>query len=136
MLILWGVYLLFEAFLYFFNVKLQDVKGIWPKVNITYVNLIEKILGSLILLVALLIFEVQRHLAKYKTILKISAIWSLFHGSLLIFLGLSQNYVNTFSKYPSLYVWFAYYDLYVILEGLSFLIFSVLVYIWLKNEKK
>lgn len=135
MLILWGVYLLFEATLYFFNIRMQDVKNIWPEISLTYIVLIEKVLGSLMVLVALLTFELQRNLEKYKTILKLGAIWALFHGGLLIFLALSQNYYHTFLIYPSLFVWFPYYDFYVILEGVVLLIFSAGVFLWLKNEK-
>lgn len=133
MLIFWGLYLLFEASLYFFNFRLKDVVGIWPQPALLYSLLIEKILGSLFLLTALVTFAVQRNLAKYKTFLKISAIWSLFHGSLLIFLGWSQNYAINFSGYPSLLVWFPLYNFYLILEGIALLSYSVLVYFWLRH---
>ena len=134
-LILWCFYLLFEATLYFFSFRLGDIQDVWPTSAIVYSRLLEKILGSLFVLIAVMTYFVQKDLNKYKTFIKVSAIWSLFHGSLLIFLGLTQNYVATFLKYPSLYVWFPFYNQYVILEGIVLIGYSVLVYLWLKDSK-
>lgn len=129
--------MIFEGLLYFFNIRLTDIKNIWPVSALVYAELIEKVLGSFLLFVAaVIIFEVQRNPLKYKNFIKIGGIWAFFHGLLLIFLSTTQNYLEVFKAYPSLFVWFPMYEKFVILEGVVAILFSILVYIWLKNEQK
>lgn len=131
-----GLYLLFESFLYFFDIRLMDVKAIWMPSAITYAKLIEKVLGSAFLFIAVIVlFEVQKDLPKYKNFIKISAIWALLHGILLIYLSFSQNYKEVFKSFPSLMVWFPLYDKYVAFEGIVIICFSILVFFWVKLSK-
>lgn len=135
-LIFWGLYLIFEGLLYILNIKLIDTRNIWPPAALAYIELLEKVLGSIFLFVAaVVILEVQRNLKKYKNFIKIGGTWTLFHGILLIFLSVTQNYTEVFKPFPSLLVWFPFYGEYVILEGLAAILFSVLAYLWLKNTK-
>lgn len=134
-ILFWGIYLLFESLLYLFSIRLTDTKNVWPPSAVAYGELIEKILGSTFLFVAIVVFEVQKNLLKYKTFIKLSGIWALFHGFLLIFLSLTQNYVEVFGAFPSLFVWFPLYENYVVLEGVAAILFSILAYMWLKNTK-
>lgn len=135
-LIFWALYLLFESALYLFHIRLTDPKNVWPISAVVYGQLIEKVLGSTFLFVAVIIFEVQKNLLKYKTFIKLSGIWAFFHGLLLIFLSTTQNYEEVFKSFPSLFVWFPLYENYVFLEGVAAVGFSILVYLWLKNEQK
>lgn len=136
-LIFWGLYLIFEGLLYILNIRLIDTRDIWPPAALAYAKLLEKVLGSIFLFVAaVIIFEVQNNLLKYKNFIKIGGIWTFFHGILLIFLGTTQNYGEVFISFPSLFVWFPLYENYVVLEGVAAILFSILVYIWLKNEQK
>lgn len=131
-----GLYLLFESFLYFFDIRLMDVKAIWMPSATTYAKLIEKVLGSAFLFIAVIVlFEVQKDLPKYKNFIKISAIWALLHGILLIYLSFSQNYIEVFKSFPSLMVWFPLYDKYVAFEGIVIICFSILVFFWVKLSK-
>lgn len=127
---------MFESSLYLFGIRLSDVREIWPSSGVVYTELIEKVLGSTFLFVAIVIFEVQKNLLKYKTFMKLSAIWAFFHGILLIYLSLTQNYVEVFKDSPSLFVWFNLYDKYVFLEGIAAIGFSILVYFWLRNQNE
>lgn len=137
-LVFWGLYLIFEGLLYFFNIRLTDIKSIWPASALAYTELIEKVLGSAFLFIAIIIlFEVQKDLSKYKNFIKISALWALLHGILLIYLSFSQNYIEVFKSLPSLMVWFPLYDKYVAFEGVVMICFSILVFFWVKtNEQK
>lgn len=137
-IILLGLYLLFESFLYFFDIRLMDVKAVWSSQAIVYAKLIEEVLGSTFLFIAVIIlFEVQKNMLKYKNFIKISALWALLHGILLIYLSFSQNYIEVFKSFPSLMVWFPLYDKYVAFEGIVIICFSMLVYLWIKtNEQK
>lgn len=114
----------------------MDVKAIWMPSAITYAKLIEKVLGSAFLFIAVIVlFEVQKDLPKYKNFIKISAIWALLHGILLIYLSFSQNYKEVFKSFPSLMVWFPLYDKYVAFEGIVIICFSILVFFWVKLSK-
>lgn len=131
-----GLYLLFESFLYFFDIRLIDVRADWDLSALVYAKLIEKVLGSAFLFIAVVIlFEVQKDLLKYKNIIKISAVWALLHGILLIYLSFPQNYTEVFKPFPSLMVWFPLYDKYVTLEGIIIILFSILVFFWVKLSK-
>lgn len=133
-LIFWGLYLIFEGLLYILNIRLIDTRNIWPPAALAYARLLEKVLGSIFLFVAaVIIFEVQRNLLKYKNFIKIGGIWAFFHGILLIFLGTTQNYAEVFKPYPSLLVWFPWYREYVVLEGLAAIGLSILVYLYQKK---
>ena len=129
-----GLYLLFESFLYFFDIRLTDVNSVWSPQAIVYSKLVEKVLGSAFLFIGIIIlFEVQKNLLKYRNFIKLSAIWTLLHGTLLIFLSLSQNYLEVFKNFPSLRVWFPLYDKYVALEGILVILFSILAFFWVNN---
>ncbi len=116
----------------------MDVKAVWSSQAIVYAKLIEEVLGSTFLFIAVIIlFEVQKNMLKYKNFIKISALWALLHGILLIYLSFSQNYIEVFKSFPSLMVWFPLYDKYVAFEGIVIICFSMLVYLWIKtNEQK
>lgn len=135
LVIFWGVYLTFEGILYFFNIRLADVKNIWPTSAALYSELIGKVLGSMFLFTAAIVFDIQRNLLKYRNFIKLSMFWGLFHGGVLIWLSLSNNYVEVFKNWPSLYLWSPFYNQYVTLEGVVLIGYSVLVYLWLKDTK-
>lgn len=135
LVIFWGIYLLFEGLLYFFNVRLADAKNVWPASATLYSELIGKVLGSVFLFIAAVVFDLQRDLLKHRNFIKLSGFWSIFHGGILIWLSLSNNFVEVFKNTPSLYVWFPFYSQYVALEGIILICYSVLVYFWLKNTK-
>lgn len=135
LVIFWGIYLTFEGILYFFNIRLTDVKNIWPTSATLYLELIEKVLGSVLLFIAVVAFDMQRNLVNKRNFIKLSGFWGIFHGGVLIWLSLSNNFVEVFKNTPSLYVWFPFYNQYVTLEGIILISYSVLVYFWLKNTK-
>lgn len=127
--------MIFEGLLYLFHVRLSDIKDIWPTSAILYSELIGKVLGSMFLFTAVIAFDVQRNLLKYRNFIKLSSFWSLFHGGVLIWLSFSNHYVEVFKNSPSLYVWFPLYNQYVTLEGIMLIVYSILVFLWLKNTK-
>lgn len=132
-IIFWGIYLLFESFLYLFNIRLTDTKNLWLPQAFIYSKFIENMLGSVFLFVSIVVFEVQRDLNKYKTFIILSGIWTVFHGGLLIYLSKEQNYFRIYEKQPSLYVWFPQYNQYLFLEGAVLIIYSLMVYLWIKK---
>lgn len=135
LVIFWGIYLLFEGVLYFFNFRLVDAKNVWPASATLYSELIGKVLGSVFLFIAAVAFDIQRDLLKHRSFVKLSGFWGMFHGVVLIWLSLSNNFVEVFKNTPSLYVWFPFYNQYVVLEGIILISYSVFVYFWLKNTK-
>lgn len=129
MLLVWSFYAFFEAFLYLSHIRLVGIKSSWPADALSYSSLLEGIVGSLFLLIGAVAFIVSKNLDKYRGFIKISGVWTLFHGGLLIFLGLTQDYLNTFMA-PSLYVWFPFYDQYLVIEGIALIGYSVIVYLY------
>lgn len=138
LVIFWGIYLFFEGILYFFNIRLVDIKNIWPASATLYSELIGKVLGSVFLFIAAVAFDIQRNLLRYKNFIRLSGFWAIFHGGVLIWLSLSNNYVEVFKNLPSLHVWSSFYNQYVILEGMVLLGYAVLVFLWLGkiNEQR
>ena len=125
-LLFWGIYLLFEAAIYLFDIRLIDTRAVWQFSAITYAQYIDRILGSIFLFLSIIILEIQKDLKKYKKIIVLSSFWAFFHGMFLVYLSVSQNYVKIYENIPSLYVWFPLYTQYVSLEGLFLIIYSIL----------
>lgn len=134
MIIFWAVYAFVEGCLFFLNIRLESVKAIWPMPVLAYTKLVEKIAGSIFLFLSAVCFVAQRDLEKYKPLIKISGFWAIFHGGLLIFLAMSQDYGKFFSALPSLHVWLPFYNQYLLLEGLALLSYSYIVYLWCKKH--
>lgn len=133
-IIFWGIYLLFEAFLYLSHVRLTDIKPFWLPSATAYSQFIESMLGSVFLFLSAAAFELQRDLQKYKKIIVLSAPWAIFHGGLLIYFK-GQNYVTLYANTPSLYVWTPFYNSYLLFEGMLALIYAVVVFLWFKDSQ-
>lgn len=134
LLIFGGVAFIADGLLHFLNLKLNSVLDIWPESALTYAYLLNFIYASFIFLAAGTCFILQKDIKKYKTMIIFSAFWALFHGILLVFLALTQNYTQAFKGYPSLYVWLPFYDKYLILEGSLLIIYAISVYWWIKGK--
>lgn len=134
-IIFWGIYFLFESFLYLSHVRLTDIKTLWLPAAAAYAKFIESMLGSVFLFLSAAAFELQRNLQKYKKIIVLSAPWAIFHGGLLIYLSKGQNYVTLYASTPSLYVWSPFYNSYLLFEGILALLYAVVVLFWFKESQ-
>lgn len=132
LLIFAGIYFLFEAVLYLFDLRLLGVIS-WPFTGITYAKYVEHILGSMFLLFSIFTFEIQRDLNKYKRIIILSSYWALFDAMLLFISSLPQDFVKIYKDIPSLYVWFPWYNQFLYLESLLLILYAVIVYLWIKK---
>lgn len=126
-------YFLFEALLYLFNIRLLEVKALWPLPASTYAKYVGRVLGSMFLLLSIFTFEIQRDLRKYRRLIILSSIWALFDGLLLFYLSFAQDFVKIYQNTPSLYVWFPGYNQFVYSEGAMLVFYSVLVYLWARK---
>lgn len=134
-LFLTAVYLFLDAAIHFFDIKLFDVRNTWPVAAISYARLLDKISGSFILLSVIIGLVICRNLEKYKIIVYLFAIWALFLAVVLIYLGLSTDYLHDSSFLASLSFWLPFYRQYLFLEA-GWLIFdSLLVYLWFRTGK-
>lgn len=129
-----AVYLLLDGTIHLLNIRLQSVANIWPASSLSYATLLNAIYASFVYLAAILVLVAQTALKKYKSLILASGIWSVFHGLLLIYLSSSQNFMNIFLNFPSLYVWMPFYNYYLFFEALLSLIYAGLVFIWIKND--
>ena len=134
-LFLTATYLFLDAAIHFFDIKLFDVQNTWPVSAVSYVRLLDKISGSFILLSVIIALVICRNLDKYRTIVYFTAIWFLFLGAVLIYLGLSTDYSRDFSLFSSLSFWLPFYRQYLILEGGWLVLYSVVVYLWFRTRK-
>lgn len=134
-LIFGGAYFIFDGLLHFFNVKLYSVGNFWPKSAVSYGELLNAIYASFIFLAAGVIFIIQKDLKKYQLIIKFSAVWAFFHGSILVFLIYTQNYQEIFKSLPSLLVWLPFYREYLLINSILLFLYSGVVYLWIRNKK-
>lgn len=128
------LYFLFEAILYLSNIRLVDVGSNWPDSAKVYAKLINQVLGSFELLIAVVCFELQRDLNKYSKLIKISAFWALIHAAVLVSLTSSNNFTNTFTGMPSLYVWAPFYNQYVFFETGLLIFYTMTVFFWSRKN--
>ncbi len=91
------------------------------------------ILGSMFLLAAILALEIQRDLQKYKNFVVLSSVWTIFHGGILIYLSIINDYLKVYQNLPSLFVWIPFYNQFLLLEGAVLIIYSLLVWAWIKK---
>lgn len=130
-----AVYLSIDGLIHLLNLRLESVHS-WPSSATTYATFLNMIYASFVFLAAAISFVLQKDLKKYESIVIISAIWAFLHGSLLIVLNTKFNFVQIFAGYPSLYVWFPFYSYYLYFEASLFIIYSILVLMWKKEENK
>lgn len=130
-----AVYLIGDGLIHLLNIRLNSILNVWPSSAISYAVLLNSIYASFIFLAASLILIAQTNLKKYKDLILISAIWAIFHGILLIYLSLTQNFMISFANAPSLSVWMSFYDKYLIFEAIISFIYAILVFLW-RNKVK
>ncbi|MBU1000042.1 hypothetical protein KKE78_01415 [Patescibacteria group bacterium] len=129
-----GIYLFLEAVLYLFNIRLYSVETVWPDSAVSYARLINQFLGSCFLFMVILAFEVQKNIEKYQPVIKTSGLWALFYGFLLIFISLSKDFSQAFNSLSSLYVWFPFYNQYLLLEAVFLIAYSMVVFLWISKK--
>lgn len=128
------VYFLLEAILYLSNARLIDVTTAWSESAKVYARLINQVLGSFELLIAILCFELQRNVKKYARLVKISAFWALIHATVLMIVAINHNFTAIFATLPSLYVWAPFYNQYVFFEAGLLLFYSLMVILWSRQS--
>lgn len=133
-LFFWGIYLILEAALYLFNIRLYSVETLWPDSALSYAKLINQFLGSFFVFIALLVFEAQKNIEKYQSLIKISGLWALFYGFLLVILSLSKDFSQAFNNLSSLSVWFPFYNQYLLLEAVMLIAYSIVVFLWIRKK--
>lgn len=133
-LIFLAVYLVGDGAIHLLNIRLQSVQNIWPQSALSYAVLLNAIYASFVFLAAILVLVVQKDLKKYKPLILSSGIWSLFHGLLLAHLILSQNFMESFSNYSSLYVWIPFYNQYLLFEAFLAFVYAILAFLYFKSQ--
>lgn len=134
-LIALGIYLMADGVIHLLNLRLQSVTNIWPASALSYAKLLNLIYASFVFLASILVLVAQNNLKKYQTLIFSSAVWALFHGSLLIFLSLSEDFKNSFLNLPSLLVWISFYNQYLSVEAILAFLYALIIFVWIKEEK-
>lgn len=130
-----GIYILINGLLYLLNLRLTSVIDVWPDSALLYVKLLNALYASFTILAAAVAILLQKDIDKYKVIIVGTAFWAFLHGSLLIGLSLTQNYIQIFKAYPSLHLFFPLYDKFLIFEGMLLLVYSLVVFIWWRGKR-
>lgn len=133
-LIFGGCYFIFDGLLHLSGIKLSSVNGVWPISATSYAGLLNYIYASFVFLAALISFIIQKDLEKYKVLVITSAIWALFHATLLLFLVLTQNYQQIFQDFPSLLVYLPFYREYLIFNAGLLFLYSGIVYLYFRQK--
>ncbi len=134
-LIILGIYLIGDGAIHILNIRLQSVINVWPSSAIAYAKLLNAIYASFVFLVAILVLVAQSDLKKYKSLIKASIIWAIFHGLLMIYLSTTLDFMNSFSHHSSLYVWMPFYNQYLFFEAFLTIIYCLLVFLWVRQQK-
>ncbi len=130
-----AIYLILDGLIHLTSIRLQSVINVWPNSAIAYATLLDTIYASFVFLVALLIFVAQNDLKKYKKLILASAIWAFMYGFLLAFLVLNKDFTEDFSTFPSLHVWFPFYNHYLLFEASLAFVYGILVIFSFKGGK-
>ncbi len=132
-----SVYFLIEAVFHFSGLRLMSTLSRWSVSAFTYGEFMSNLYASFILLAALLAFEAQRDVKKYKNMIYLTGVWAFFHGALLLYKLLNVDFVKAFDGYSSLYVWIYWYNYYLVFESLLAFLYGFFVFLWyLTNRKK
>lgn len=132
-LLISSIYLIGDGIVHLLDIKLIDA-NLWPEPSLVYSKFIGHLFGAFAILASLLGLESQRDLKKYKNVLYIVAIWSLFYGSYLVYTSLTVPFSKIFSSSPSVFVWMPFYNYYLVFEASLLFTFSLLVFLWRRNE--
>ncbi len=130
-----AIYLIGDAAIHLFNIRLSSVANVWPDSALNYAVLLNTIYASFVFLAAILIFSAQKDLKKYKDLVFASSFWAVFHGLLLLYLTLTNNFMASFLNYPSLYVWIPFYNQYLLFEATLAFVYAFLVWNWVRIDK-
>jgi len=136
LLVIMGIYLFIDSVIHLFAFRFQDVAEIWPNNAIAFSKFLSQIYGSFILLISLIILEISRKVEQYKNLIFIIGLWSLFHGTLLLYLSVI-GFFNNFEDYSSLYFYIkpSIYQAVEFIEGLFLIVFAMLALIYTKKKK-
>lgn len=132
-LIFGSVYMFIESVIHFFNFRLADVKTIWPTSALTYAASMNTYYALLALFVSLLLFYLQTDLKKNKPLVKLMAIFALFHAAVLTLTSATINFDAVYQHLPSLGFWMPSYNGYLFIEIFMLLTFVAVVYFWQKD---
>lgn len=136
LLIFGSVYFFVDGLIHLLNIKLISVQTVWPQSAIAYSILLDAIFASFIFLAACIALVLQSDLKKYKTAILVSSIWAIWHGLLLIFLSFNLNLVQLTITWPSVHLWFPFYDQYLAFQGYLLLLYPIVALIWFKKNEK
>lgn len=128
-----AIYLVGDALVHLFDLRLTDVAGKWDQPAIIFSRFMSILYASFVLAVALVVFELQKDLAKYQQLIKLSAIWALFHGLLLLYLSFQYNFPEKFQNTPSIYLDLPFYNYYLLFEASLLFSFSLVVFWYFKT---
>ncbi|HBQ50515.1 hypothetical protein A3B42_00400 [Candidatus Daviesbacteria bacterium RIFCSPLOWO2_01_FULL_38_10] len=124
-----AMYLIGDGVIHLLNIRLGSVINVWPTSAVSYAILLDSIYASFVFLAAALILVAQTDLKKYKSLIFVSGIWAIFHGTLLLYLNSTQNFGNDFFNYPSLLVWMPFYNQYLFFEAILAFIYAIVVFL-------
>lgn len=124
-----AVYMLIETAIHFSNIRISDAFSMWPSSALYFSGFLSEIYASFVLLTSLLLFEMQRSVEKYHTLIGLVGIWALMHGGYLLF-KLIIGFVSHFQTIPSLLVWLPFYEIVVAGESILLIVFGLITLYW------
>lgn len=135
MLIFGAFYILADALIHLFNIRLTDTLEIWPTSAIAFSGFISQLYASFALLTVGVIIEVQKNIKKNAAIVLVMGIWAIWHGGFLGYQALT-GFSNNFQQVPSLYVWLPFYNSVIFLESILLILFGTMVVLWRIKDGK
>lgn len=133
LLIFGSLYLFIEGIIHLFALRLISVTSIWPQSAILYASWMGRFYGSFTVLVAILLFYIQRDVTKFRTILTITAIFAVFHAFMLVFGAATEPFDAVYRQYPSLSFWIPFYNIFIIIEAIILFLYAIVIFVWRRN---
>lgn len=130
-----GCYFLAESIIHATNIRLIQVTSIWPTSALVFTSWMSEYYASFALLAALFLFIVQSDMHKYKIFVRLTGIWGLLHGILLIYKSVSVDFSSAYDGLPSLAVWISSYNEYLLFEACLLFIYWGVTQKWLMTTK-
>lgn len=131
-LILGSIYLLADALVHLFDLRLIDLIGHWDQSALEYSSFLEHLYASFAILAVIFSLIIQSDLKKYRTLLKFSGGWSILYGLLLVFESYRIN-LTQFTFAPSLTLWLPFYNQLLWVEAVILIGYGVLCVVYLKR---
>ena len=131
-----AAFLFCNALVYLFALRLIDVNNVWPAEAVTYARWMGYYYASFVIIMVCILLIVQKNIYHFKKLIFVSGIFAFFHGLLLLYASVSENFDSVYNSHPSLMVWMPSYDSFLLLEAVIAIVYAALILLWKRSHSR